>query len=118
MAASWIFTASRLPGVPRGEKVQALISERYGDLDQLWGLSLDAVVVTGAEPQKAELTEEPYWPALEALLWLGQRGCPEHARLLPERTRRRCGASTVYLVGCCSKNAAASSLRWLTRSTR
>jgi homoserine O-succinyltransferase len=65
-----------LPGVPRGEKVQALISERYGDLDQLWGLSLDALVVTGAEPQKAELTEEPYWPALEALLCWGSEAVP------------------------------------------
>jgi homoserine O-succinyltransferase len=65
-----------LPGVPRGEKVKALISERYGDLDQLWGLSLDALVVTGAEPQKAELTEEPYWPALEALLWWGTEAVP------------------------------------------
>jgi len=65
-----------LPGVPRGEKVQALISEHYADLDQLWDLSLDAVVVTGAEPQKAELTEEPYWPALEALLVWGSAAVP------------------------------------------
>lgn len=65
-----------LPGVPRGEKVQALISERYKDLGELWGLALDALVVTGAEPQKAELTEEPYWPALEALLWWGREAVP------------------------------------------
>jgi len=65
-----------LPGVPRGDKVHELISERYRDLDQLWGLALDALVVTGAEPQKAELTEEPYWPALEALLWWGRKSVP------------------------------------------
>jgi len=61
-----------LPGVPRGEKVQALISKGYEDIDQLWSQPLDALVVTGAEPQRAELTEEPFWPALQELL---SRGC-------------------------------------------
>jgi homoserine O-succinyltransferase len=65
-----------LPGVPRGDRVQALISERYEDLDRLWGRSLDALVVTGAEPQEAELTEEPYWPALQELLSWASKAVP------------------------------------------
>jgi homoserine O-succinyltransferase len=65
-----------LPGVPRGEKVQALIAKGYEDIDQLWRQPLDALVVTGAEPQRAELTEEPYWPALRELLSRGRESAP------------------------------------------
>ena len=65
-----------LPGVPRGEKVQALIAKGYEDIDQLWSQPLDALVVTGAEPQRAELTEEPYWPALQELLTRGRESVP------------------------------------------
>jgi homoserine O-succinyltransferase len=65
-----------LPGVPRGEKVQALIAKGYEDIDQLWGQPLDALVVTGAEPQRAELTEEPYWPALQELLSRASESVP------------------------------------------
>jgi homoserine O-succinyltransferase len=65
-----------LPGVPRGGKVQALISKGYEDIDQLWSQPLDALVVTGAEPQRAELTEEPFWPSLQELLRRGSESVP------------------------------------------
>jgi len=57
-----------LPGVPRSPAVQALIDERYWDLDRIWLAPPDAVVLTGAEPKTADLREELYWPALEELL--------------------------------------------------
>lgn len=57
-----------LPGVERSPEVEALITEQYRDLDELWRRPPDALVVTGAEPRKAELSEEAYWPALSRLL--------------------------------------------------
>jgi len=65
-----------LPGVPRSPEVQALIAECYGDLDQLRATPPDAIVVTGAEPKKADLTEELYWPALEDLLVWARSAVP------------------------------------------
>jgi homoserine O-succinyltransferase len=62
-----------LPGVERGQKVTELIASGYGPLDELWQAPPDALIVTGAEPKRAELTDELYWPALERLLsWGGQ----------------------------------------------
>jgi homoserine O-succinyltransferase len=65
-----------LPGVARGAAVAQILAERYEPLEELWTLAPDAVVVTGAEPKKAELTDEAYWPALEQLLLWGRRTVP------------------------------------------
>jgi homoserine O-succinyltransferase len=65
-----------LPGVPRGPAVEQILAERYRPLDELWALVPDALVVTGAEPKKAELTDEAYWPSLEELLIWGRRTVP------------------------------------------
>jgi len=42
------------------------------DISGLWGRSFDALIVTGAEPRAAVMTEEPYWPVLAELAdWAG-----------------------------------------------
>ncbi|MGH9104486.1 MAG: homoserine O-acetyltransferase/O-succinyltransferase family protein [Acidimicrobiales bacterium] len=65
-----------LPGVPRGPVARRRIEEAYGELADLYDNPPDALVVTGAEPKKAELTEELYWPALQGLLYWGRSIVP------------------------------------------
>ena len=48
--------------------VAALIEERYRGLDELWTRPPDALIVTGTEPEQAQLPYEPYWPYLARLL--------------------------------------------------
>jgi homoserine O-succinyltransferase len=64
-----VITRYTLPGVARQPRVQALIEAEYQELSHLYANPPDAVVVTGAKPKRADLAEEPYWPALEQLLW-------------------------------------------------
>lgn len=49
-----------LPGVPRAGEARRR-TRSYGSLGDLLESTLDGVIVTGAEPRAAELTEEPYW---------------------------------------------------------
>jgi homoserine O-succinyltransferase len=65
-----------LPGVERGQKVSGTIADGYEELDELWQSPPDALIVTGAEPKRAELTNEPFWPELERLLWWGRSVVP------------------------------------------
>ena len=65
-----------LPGIARSPNIKTLIAAGYRDLDQLYHNPPDALVVTGAEPKKAELTEELFWPALEPLLWWARDAVP------------------------------------------
>lgn len=66
-------TCFALPGIERGSVTNDIIAERYRDLSELFDRGADALVVTGAEPKKAELTDEPYWPALQQLLSWGRQ---------------------------------------------
>ena len=65
-----------LAGVPRSPKIARLIRDYYGELGELWSSPPDVLVVTGAEPKHAELSDELYWPALEKLLWWGRAFVP------------------------------------------
>ncbi|HET9060047.1 MAG TPA: homoserine O-succinyltransferase, partial [Acidimicrobiales bacterium] len=58
-----------LPGVSRSPQVETVIADRYLPLAHLWGNPPDILILTGAEPKTAELTDEAYWPAMERLLW-------------------------------------------------
>jgi homoserine O-succinyltransferase len=53
-----------LPNVPRSEYTRAQMRGRYADLETLAASSLDGLIVTGTEPRTADLTAEPYYPAL------------------------------------------------------
>ncbi|MGC8626729.1 MAG: homoserine O-acetyltransferase/O-succinyltransferase family protein [Acidimicrobiales bacterium] len=65
-----------LPGTPRGPEVQAVIAKGYQDLAHLYRYPPELLVVTGAEPRASDLPSEPYWPALEELLWWARSAVP------------------------------------------
>ena len=53
-----------LADVPRGAAARRHLAGRYGDVAALERARLDGLIVTGAEPLAASLTDEPYWGAL------------------------------------------------------
>jgi homoserine O-succinyltransferase len=63
-----------LAGVPRGETARAAMRGAYEPLEALQAAGADAVIVTGAEPFAAELSDEPYWPELAALVDWAESG--------------------------------------------
>ena len=56
-----------LPSVQRDGGAEARVSENYGCIDELMETSVDGLIVTGAEPRAAHLTEEPFWSDLAEL---------------------------------------------------
>jgi len=56
-----------LPDVPRGEAGRRHLS-RYSDIGDLWNSRLDGLIVTGTEPRKPTLKDEPYWDSLTRLV--------------------------------------------------
>jgi homoserine O-succinyltransferase len=50
-----------LETTPRSEWGQDYVRRYYRGTDDLFNADLDAIIVTGAEPKAARLTEEPYW---------------------------------------------------------
>jgi homoserine O-succinyltransferase len=79
-------------------------------MSALWARSFDALIVTGAEPRAAVMTEEPYWPVLAKLAdWAGTHtisviwSClAAHAAVfhLDGLMRRRLGAKLSGLFAC------------------
>ncbi len=57
-----------LPGVPRTEFGQQQVANRYRPVDDLWDSRLDGLIVTGREPQAADLRDEPYWTTLTRVI--------------------------------------------------
>ena len=53
-----------LPAVVRGDWGRRYISHFYALPNAMWDSGLDGVIVTGAEPQATELSDEPYWESL------------------------------------------------------
>ena len=53
-----------IDGIERGETAQAHIDSYYQNFDELKQQGLDALIITGANPSKAELTDESYWPGV------------------------------------------------------
>ena len=62
------FVLIALPAVPRDTHGRRQLSERYSDIRELWSRRLDGLIVTGAEPRKATLQDEPFWGNLTELL--------------------------------------------------
>jgi homoserine O-succinyltransferase/O-acetyltransferase len=65
-------TLYSLPEVPRTEFGRQRVG-RYTDVDDLWNRRHDGLIVTGAEPQAADLKDEPYWGSLTRLLEWAER---------------------------------------------
>lgn len=59
---------STLPGISRSPRAQDYIERSYFRIDDFMGQQLDALIVTGTEPLRPELADEPYWEVLSNLL--------------------------------------------------
>ena len=57
-----------VPQVPRGEAGRAHVSLCYEDIGKVWDDHFDGLIVTGTEPRARVLQDEPFWPALAALV--------------------------------------------------
>lgn len=57
-----------LPELTRGDRGQQRLSNFYFSLDELWTSRIDAVIITGTEPHRPDLRDEPYWHTLVDLL--------------------------------------------------
>jgi homoserine O-succinyltransferase/O-acetyltransferase len=62
-----------LTGVPRTDRGMRHLNNFYCSMDELWDSQFDALIMTGTEPQQANLRQEPYWPTLASVLdWAEQ----------------------------------------------
>ncbi len=57
-----------LPDLPRADSGRAHLEKFYFQLDDLLGQRFDGAIITGTEPRRPDLREEPYWPALLDLI--------------------------------------------------
>jgi homoserine O-succinyltransferase len=62
-----------LPDVPRTESGRRHISRFYSGIENLWDSHLDGLIVTGADPQTANLRDEPYWESLTKVIEWAER---------------------------------------------
>jgi homoserine O-succinyltransferase/O-acetyltransferase len=59
-----------LPDLPRADSGRAHLEKYYSSLDDLLSQRFDGAIITGTEPRRPDLREEPYWPALlELIRW-------------------------------------------------
>src|ERR1700722_2540466 len=65
------------PEIPRGERPAGDSDCPYADLAELYDTHLDALIVTGTEPQATALPDEPIWGSLTKLVdWAGDQAIP------------------------------------------
>jgi homoserine O-succinyltransferase len=57
-----------LPEIARGDAARAQLHARYAPIDVLLHTGIDALIVTGCEPIRSKLADEPYWPSLSQLV--------------------------------------------------
>ena len=57
-----------LPEVSRGEYTRIYMRTLYGELDEMFDVGLDGLIVTGNEPRAAKLADEPYWRRLTQVI--------------------------------------------------
>lgn len=62
-----------LTGVPRTERGMRRLNSFYYGLDDLWNSQVDALIMTGTEPQQPSLRQEPYWGNLASVLEWAER---------------------------------------------
>jgi homoserine O-succinyltransferase/O-acetyltransferase len=62
-----------MPRTPRSDWGRDYVRRCYRTTDEMLNGSLDGIIVTGAEPKAARLTEEPYWADFaEIAEWAGE----------------------------------------------
>ncbi len=57
-----------IPDVPRANAVRETMAARYRDIAELPDTPVDGLIVTGTEPRRAKMEDEPYWPAFMKLV--------------------------------------------------
>jgi len=63
--------------IPRSRPPKTVLGGSYHDIRDLFSSWVDALVITGMEPQATRLQDEPVWPRLTELLeWAECRGIP------------------------------------------
>jgi homoserine O-succinyltransferase/O-acetyltransferase len=62
-----------LPKLLRGERAHAHLRGCYSELSDLWDHRVDGIIITGTEPQRPTLREEPYWDELTDLFEWAER---------------------------------------------
>ena len=62
-----------LTGVPRTDRGMRRLNSFYYGLDDLWNSQVDALIMTGTEPQQPSLRQEPYWCNLANVLDWAER---------------------------------------------
>ena len=62
-----------LTGVPRTDRGMRRLNSFYYGLDDLWNSQVDALIMTGTEPQQPRLCQEPYWGNLTNVLDWAER---------------------------------------------
>jgi homoserine O-succinyltransferase len=62
-----------LTGVPRADRGMRRLNSFYYGLDDLWNSQVDALIMTGTEPQQPSLRQEPYWCNLASVLDWAER---------------------------------------------
>lgn len=62
-----------LTGVPRTDRGMRRLNSFYYGLNDLWNAEVDALIMTGTEPQQPSLRQEPYWCNLANVLDWAER---------------------------------------------
>jgi len=65
-------TLYTLPEIPRSAFGREQVSS-YSNLEELWDRHHDGLIVTGTEPQAADLKDEPFWGSLTRVLEWAER---------------------------------------------
>lgn len=66
-----------IDSIPRSDAGRQYARDHSEPVEHLWSADLDGLIVTGTEPRAAELTDEPYWPALVRLVdWSVEHAVP------------------------------------------
>ncbi len=61
------------PEIPRSKKAAAHIKQYYSSVEAMKRDGLDALIITGANPQLSDITEEPFWePLLDIAEWASE----------------------------------------------
>jgi homoserine O-succinyltransferase/O-acetyltransferase len=65
------------PEIPRATPPRGCMDDAYADLAALYDTNVDALIVTGMEPQTSRLDHEPMWPSFKKLVdWAEDRSLP------------------------------------------
>jgi homoserine O-succinyltransferase len=57
-----------LPSMARSQPAKGRVDKQYTDIAELGRLHIDGLIVTGAEPNAATLSEEPFWRDLTGII--------------------------------------------------